>query len=419
LFESCILGFGISFLFFIFYFGYLTGGGQLDIINLDNVALEIARRRLLEGLSYKELAHRYYTSPSTIHRRLNAWLRENRFELQDKLAAHQNASVTGQDDELAAALVRRCGLWRARVVRISGVEAAATESYLEDPLSEAARAALKAADDLHRCLGEAAAEILLNSLRKNMTIGISSGRGVGFSVEALAGNVRRMPAWVSGYAGIHLVSMCGGVHAGRWEASNPANRDFDADENVFALAAALGIPRANISYISGTLPTDSGEASDHDLNLNLDLAVIGLGQLNTRHHYFRDLIERRSNSPSGLINKNNEPHPNDPALYDNLAEIVMKLYPSGSRPLTPAFLQAIQVVNQTILSIAPVKIKNASELMLIAGGRQKVEALRGLLSGEYPEAPIDRRNLTLVTDTWTAETILRQNSGGKGGKGGL
>jgi len=46
----------------------------MDVIDLDKLASEIARKHLLENVSFKELGKMYYTSPSTIHRRLTKWL---------------------------------------------------------------------------------------------------------------------------------------------------------------------------------------------------------------------------------------------------------------------------------------------------------------------------------------------------------
>jgi DNA-binding transcriptional regulator LsrR (DeoR family) len=380
----------------------------MDNINLDHVALEIARQRLLHNTSYKDLARLYFTSPSTIHRRLTNWLKENRFDLQDKLAVKKTAAVAGKDDKLAAELVQRTGIWRARVAQISGVDAAYTEQYLEEPESEMAQSAFKAGDDLHRCLGEVAAELILNSLRKNMTLGVSSGRGVGFTVEALAEVIRQTPSWVRGYESISLVSLCGGVHAGKWGQSSVVTRDFDADENVFALAAALKIPRKNITYISGPVPIHSGTESENRIKSNLDIAIIGLGQLNTRHHYFRDIIETKLKTAADPMQTIMEWQDKNPALCDSLAEIVMKLYPARRDNLPADFVTALQEVNNTILTVSPSRIKNAGEVVLIAGGRQKAEALSGLLKGEYPGAPIDRKNLTLITDSWSAETILKK-----------
>ena len=381
----------------------------MDIINLDKLALEIARKRLLSNVSYKELGQQYFTSPSTIHRRLSTWLKENRFDLQDKQAARQTAYVEGKDDSLAAELVRKTGIWRARVAHIAGVEPAYTEQYLAEPESISAQAAFKASDDLHRCLGEVAAELILNSLRKNMVLGISSGRGVGFTIEALADSVNKSPTWVSGYDSIRLISLCGGIHVGRWGQSDFNIRDFDADENVFSLAAALKVPRKNLTYVTGPISQhSSGQGLDHHSKFNLDIAIIGLGQLNTRHHYFRGIGEYQFNNISDPALKIINWQAENPGLYDGLAEIVMKLYPSSNTNAPADFLKAIKAMNDTILSVPPAMIKNAAEVMLIAGGRQKVEALCGLLNGEYPEAPVERSNLTLVTDSWTAETILKK-----------
>ena len=72
------------------------------------------------------------------------------------------------------------------------------------------------------------------------------------------------------------------------------------------------------------------------------------------------------------------------------------------------FLETISETNKSVLAIAPEKIRNAGEVILIAGGRQTVNALRGVLTGGYPDAPLDKKNLTLVTDAWTAEEILKR-----------
>ncbi len=75
----------------------------------------------------------YYAAPSTIHRRLKKWLAEGRFELQDKTPANNDVRVISRDDSLGEELVRRTGIWRARVVRIAGVEAACAENNGEQP----------------------------------------------------------------------------------------------------------------------------------------------------------------------------------------------------------------------------------------------------------------------------------------------
>jgi hypothetical protein len=184
---------------------------------------------------------------------------------------------------------------------------------------------------------------------------------------------------------------------------------IDADENVDGFGSR--VPRSNVFYITGTVSMDpNSQLWKSDLNINLDLAVIGLGQLNTQHHYFRDHNELQLKAMSTSIRKLIEWQSNNPELLDSIAEIVLRLYPAGSKPLPEEFLDVIHETNNTILAVPPDKIRKAGEIMLIAGGSQKINALHGILTGRFPEAPIDKKNLTLVTDSWTAETILQKLS---------
>jgi DNA-binding transcriptional regulator LsrR (DeoR family) len=384
------------------------GKGWCDMgeIDLDETALEIARKHLLENISFKKLGEIYYAAPSTIHRRLKKWLEEGRFNLQDKLVNKDANIMLPRDEILGEELVRKTGIWRARVVQISGADEAYTDDYLGKPDSEQAQKAYRASDELHRCLGEVAGELLLNSLRKNMTIGVSSGRGVGFAVEGFKEIVQKTPSWATGYEGIRLVSLCGGAHIGTWEYAN--SRDFDADENVFSLSSLLKVSRQNIFYMSSPISTGrQSKEQEKRPKINLDLAIIGLGQLNTQHHYFRDHPDLQLKSMSEQIRKIIEWQDKNPELRDSVAEIVLRLYPAVNDNLPDGFVEIIRETNKRILSASPDAIKSAGELILIAGGKQKVNALSGVLMGDYPDSPIIKRNVTLVTDSWTAQEILK------------
>jgi DNA-binding transcriptional regulator LsrR (DeoR family) len=159
--------------------------------------------------------------------------------------------------------------------------------------------------------------------------------------------------------------------------------------------------------MSGPISMDS---NSHQPEINpkfsLDMVVIGLGQLNTQHHYLRDYNDLQLKEMSEPIRRIIEWQTKNPELRDSVAEIVLRLYPTANKSLPLEFLETIRETNNSVLAITPEKIKNAGEVILIAGGRQTVNALRGLLLREYPDAPVERRNLTLVTDSWTAETIL-------------
>ncbi len=374
----------------------------MDVIHLDKQALDIARKHLLENVSFRELSRRYYVSPSTIHRRLAKWLNENRFDLLDR--AESGTAIAGAVDEgLGEALARKTGIWRARAVRVEGVDAAFTDQYREKPQSAAAQSAYKASDNLHKCLGETAAELIFGSLRKNMTIGLSSGRGVGFAIEKMGEIAKRTPSWASGYQNIQAISLCGGAHIGLWELTN--TRDFDADENIFALAATLKIARNNVRYVIGPVAQAPSSPAKGGRIPELDLAVIGLGQLDTQHHYLRDQNEMQLKAMAGPVRRIaawQEEHPQTP---EAVAEIVLRLYPVG-KDLPREFLDILDETNKTIVALPEEKIKTAGEVILIAGGKQKLKALAGLLYGRCAGAPIEKTNLTLVTDAWTAEQIL-------------
>lgn len=378
-------------------------------IDLDEMALEIARKHLLENISFKKLSEKYYAAPSTIHRRLKKWLQEERFALQDKQGKQVNKGaniILPRDEILGEELVRKTGIWRARVVQISGVDEAYTDDYTCKPDSEQAQKAYWASDELHRCLGEIAGELLLNSLRKNMTIGISSGRGVGFTVEGFKKIVQKTPSWATGYEGIRLVSLCGGAHIGTWEYAN--SRDFDADENVFSLSSLLKVSRQNICYMSSPISTGwQTKEQEKRPKINLDLVILGLGQLNTQHYYLRDHPDLQLKSMSEQIREIIEWQKKNPELRETITEIVLRLYPLVHDNLPDGFIEIIRETNKRILSVSPDAIKSAGELILVAGGKQKVNALAEVLMGDYPDSPIIRRNVTLVTDSWTAREILK------------
>ena len=372
-------------------------------IDLDKVALEIARKHLLEKISFKELGRMYYVSPSTIQRRLMRWLEDNRFDITDKLKPARPV-VVKRDDRLAEELVRKTGIWRARVVRISGLDE--PESG-ETPNGEISYAQ-KASDELHRCLGEVAAELVINGLRRNMTIGLASGRGVGYTIDGIKEIADQTPSWISGYESIRVVSMCGGAHLGGWQNSN-SGRDFDADENVFALSSILKNPRKNVYYMNGPVLVNSpDQRSDLNPRFEFDLVVISLGQLDTQHHYLRDHNDLQLKTLTEPIRRIVEWQSENPDCLDGVAEIVLKLYPAVSQDLPMGIEETIREANERILSVIPEKIREAGEVILVAGGEQKTDVLHGVLTGKYPDNPIVKKNLTLVTDSLTAEAILNR-----------
>jgi DNA-binding transcriptional regulator LsrR (DeoR family) len=159
----------------------------------------------------------------------------------------------------------------------------------------------------------------------------------------------------------------------------------------------------------GPVSLDQGEQPrSQKRRPGLDLALIGLGQLNTQHHYFREYNQLQLKALSGAVRTLIESQSKDPDRTDCIAEIVLRLYPVGDETLDAECVEAINETNKTILAVAPDILRNAGEVVLVTGGIQKLAALRGLLFGKCRQAPIDKTNLTLVTDSWTAEQILNR-----------
>jgi hypothetical protein len=194
---------------------------------------------------------------------------------------------------------------------------------------------------------------------------------------------------------------------GTWEITT--HRDFDADENAFAMAAILKVPRNNVFYMSAPISVEPGEhRPESEFKYSLDLAVIGLGQLNTHHHYFRHRDEVQSRAIAEPIRQIMEWQSRRPDLLDSLAEIVHRLYPVGGKELPAEFLNALAEINKAVVAIPAPILKRAREVILIAGGMQKFSALFEIINNKAGDIPIDTSNLTLITDSGTAEMILKR-----------
>lgn len=379
--------------------------GEKGQDELENLAGEIATQHFLKGKKLKELAGQYSSSAPTIHRRLNKWLQEDRFELVDRLSRKNRARVLELDETLGEMLARRTKIWRSRVARIAGAEAAHTDDYLETG-TVAAQRAYEAGDELHKALGEVAGELLLNILRRNMTVGWASGRGVGFTVIKLAELVEKRPAWVKGYESLRLVSLCGGARVGTW--SIAVHRDLDANANVLQLANVLRIPQENRFLMPDQLSSYPQQPElDSPHHHNLDLAIVGLGQLNTQHHFYQYLEAPQLQAIAEPLRVIRDCQSKNHHLLYKVAEIGHRLFVVGEKGGLPSqFLEAIDAINYSVVAISPESIKKASEIVLVAGGSQKVQALFEVITGACPEAPVDLTNLTLVTDSETAHGIV-------------
>ena len=373
--------------------------------DLDGEALEVATRYLLDRWTLKQLAGRYHRSPATLHRRLAKWLDDGRFELVDTRSARTSPRVVGMDERLSEALADRTQIWRAHVAMVEGVGDAFSEDYLMPDGSAEANRAFEAHDRLHQALGQAASTYFATRLRRGMTIGVSSGRGVGFLVMGLADLAQERPSLLRGYQSIRIESLCGGARVGAWAV--PTVRALDADENVFQLSSILGVPRSGVAYMRGWISGEQRHDIEYSDGPGLDMALVGLEVLNTRHQFF---LHHDQNVQLGAIapyiETLKELQSGDPALLDSVAGIAHHFFATGQREYPGRLLEAVDGINREVLVVPPERVRTADEVIMVAGGAQKLNALVDLLDGRCPGAPVDLENLTLVTDAWTAERVL-------------
>ena len=100
--------------------------------------------------------------------------------------------------------------------------------------------------------------------------------------------------------------------------------------------------------MTGPVSTDlRNYGSKINPKFNLDIAIIGLSQLNAQHHYFRDRYDLQLKTLSEPIREIIQWQVKNPELLDSVAEIVLRLYPATNKGLPVEFLDIIQSSNES------------------------------------------------------------------------
>ena len=374
---------------------------------LDQFALEIARRNKLDGESLQKLSKIFPAGATTLHRKLKGWLEEGRFELTDKWSGRTTALQAAIDEPLGERLARETAIRRARVAHLTGVEAAAGEDYRMQGASEKGQAAYQAGDYLHRALGDVAARFLIDRLRPQMTIGLASGRGVALTVDRLEDLAKDRREWMSGYQGVRIYSLSGGSWMGTW--AMPFNRPLDADANVFHMGTILHVSPGIRTYIGSWLLEGERVAEQPSYQgVHLDLAIVGIGQLNTGHHFLRPDAALQLESMSEALASIREFQDKDGDRHASIADICHVLFYVGTGQPPDQIAKAISDLNNAMSTAPRETLESAEEVILVAGGAQKEEALYHFVKGNCRGAPIDPARVTLITDSWTANRILER-----------
>ncbi len=321
-----------------------------------------------------------------------------------KLSLRVYGPTAEVDPDLSSALADRANLPLA-IVAATGDLAGAEEHLSTDPAVQ--KKVLDESDLLHLILGRVAANAFLSALRPGDRIGVGSGRGVGFTVDALSLALRN-----NAYRECSIVSLVGGMTRVPW-AGYPEN--LDADNNAGKLAAVLGGDQVDWSRLTTVqLPTFLSSERDlivkteapHllDVPLNrpfLDICLIGLGVLNNQHHLIRGKHpEVKAISPQLKLLRERV-LPSCPGAVIDICESFWA--GDVTDELAPSVELAVRTLNSHVVSAAPEKLARVRERLLVAGTAQKYQALKQCL--------LDRtvvRPTILVTDECSARRVLRE-----------
>ena len=372
-------------------------------------AVSAAKLYFEQNADIRAIGIRLQKSQQTIRRLLAMGKQDGWWTLQ--VATQDDAQgLLSYNEELADQLCRRTHLYNAQVVKTFAVEAAYTDGYLSSKDQER-RAAYLAGDLLHEKLGLAAARYVVDSLMHEFAIGVASGRGVMYTILALERFLRE-DARTAKLQGLRVLSLCGGMKVSPWE--KQLRTDLDADTAAYQLTNVLGIGRDRVGYVTGPVSDDDPVRYLRNLEGQLsatqriDIALLGLGVLDSGHHFFRfqgPQLEPISEYLNELRRRLVQGRPSH-----QIAEIAHRLFWVGEGSVPADFRRILDEFNSKIVGASPDTLKRAREVVLVAGGRQKLLALRRLCFGEAEEVPIHLGASTLITDEWTAKGILARSA---------
>jgi DNA-binding transcriptional regulator LsrR (DeoR family) len=194
---------------------------------------------------------------------------------------------------------------------------------------------------------------------------------------------------------------------GTW--AMPFNRPLDADANVFHLGTILHVSPGIRTYVGSWLLAGERVADQPSYDgVHLDLAIVGIGQLNTGHHFLRPDAALQLESMGDALDSIREFQDVDGDRHASIADICHVLFYVGTGEPPAQIAKAIDELNNAMSTPPKETLESAEEVILVAGGAQKEEALYHFVKGNCRGAPIDPARVTLITDSWTANRILER-----------
>lgn len=317
-------------------------------------------------------------------------------------------SVVRLDEGLSEALMQRTPLRRAFVAKTGDL--ASGTAYVGER-SRAYEEWCQEGDLLHKKLGVLAARYVWSHIRSGDTIGIASGRGPGYTVEAL----RQLAAAHSGsFRDLFVVSLAGGIARQADGHDRPWRLSIDADQRVVDLAESLRAERRLVQLPLFVRPpredliarTDAEYlVASEGCSTRLTIALFGFGVLDRGHYLLRPGTSHM--------------HPEFNIVRDELDRLcailescpapiidVGQFFWMGNgvpTELRPQVQEIVDSLNSKVVVATPAVVNEAEERIAIGGGAQKFEALRQMVLHETDIHPT-----TVVTDEISAQRLLKE-----------
>jgi DNA-binding transcriptional regulator LsrR (DeoR family) len=370
------------------------------------LALRVARMYYEQRLSRGQIAKEIGKSLQTVARLLKegqegSWWR---LIVQPEVKTADSAPL---NEDLANQIRSNTRIPNVLIVKTSDVDEAYTEDYLSN-VDDVRKKAFLASDSLHSQLAKGAARYLLDILHNEFVVGVSSGRGVMYTAMAVHNLIEQGVKPPRGLHGLCILSLSGGSKVTPWATQN--SMDLDADNVAFELAKALNA-NDNVVYITGPVSADKPALYLSNLDRALeevrrmDIAIVGLGVLNSGHHLLR-LPPFQTRTIQEQLEIIKQEQTNNSELLTCIADICLRLFWAGSSPAPTRIASAIETINRKLVTVSEEALKRTREIILVAAGQQKLPALLSLCYQEDLAIPIRIESLTLVTDEWTAKKLL-------------
>jgi DNA-binding transcriptional regulator LsrR (DeoR family) len=276
-------------------------------------------------------------------------------------------------------------------------------------------------DLAHALLGCALAGLIATGavFRDLDCIGLGSGRGVYYTVEALA-KLPRLRA-----ANVTIVSLTGDVYAQDHAKIIDSKMDADMHARLFSLAFAGKVHRylmgSRILYSDATILEAVRNRTWSDPQWpKITHALVGVGALTAGHRFFDEITTSHPEpilAPvhaelKELVSLSKKISAGTDDTYCPVADISNNLFfvrpPSGVSIQTKSehrIRELISSINPRLLNVPEAVLKETGTILLVAGTKKKALAIRELLTSE------PYRIRFLCTDRDAAEIVLKEVEG--------